>query len=144
MIGRGFLYRCIHNANWVHHGLNWKKNNSCYITISCFFLRLTLKLSLFQVKTVLNIYCSFESWILQSPDLKNISSTISDVKECRNNPCHQNATCTDTIGSFECECNEGFNGTGVVCEGKIRAKTTNLIKRKIIVVQTIFRQWGDK
>ena len=29
--------------------------------------------------------------------------------------CHANATCTDTIGSFTCSCNESFFGNGVMC-----------------------------
>ena len=29
--------------------------------------------------------------------------------------CHQNASCTDTEGSFNCTCNPGFEGDGVNC-----------------------------
>ena len=32
--------------------------------------------------------------------------------------CHVNANCTDTIGSFECTCGEGFEGDGFICTGK--------------------------
>ena len=31
--------------------------------------------------------------------------------------CHSNATCFNNNGSFICECNTGFNGTGIFCEG---------------------------
>jgi len=44
---------------------------------------------------------------------------VADVDECSNetlNNCHENATCTDTIGSYNCSCDEGFSGDGVVCE----------------------------
>ena len=47
--------------------------------------------------------------------------TCSDIDECFNdtlNNCHDNATCTDTVGSFECSCEEGFTGDGVNCTGK--------------------------
>ena len=47
--------------------------------------------------------------------------TCSDIDECSNdtlNNCHDNATCTDTVGSFECSCEEGFTGDGVNCTGK--------------------------
>jgi len=30
--------------------------------------------------------------------------------------CHTNANCTNTIGSFECDCNEGYIGNGTFCE----------------------------
>src|SRR4029079_18757125 len=29
--------------------------------------------------------------------------------------CHPNAVCTDTDGSYECECKDGFSGDGHVC-----------------------------
>ena len=31
--------------------------------------------------------------------------------------CNDNATCTDTEGSFTCMCNAGFTGDGVMCAG---------------------------
>jgi len=31
--------------------------------------------------------------------------------------CHINATCTNTPVSFNCTCNEGYFGDGVICEG---------------------------
>ena len=45
----------------------------------------------------------------------------ADIDECaedRDN-CHDNATCINTMGSFECVCLPGFTGDGVVsCEGQ--------------------------
>ena len=40
-----------------------------------------------------------------------------DINECSGNlhNCHDNATCSDTDGSFECFCNPGFDGDGVNC-----------------------------
>ena len=43
-----------------------------------------------------------------------------DVNECVTSPCHSNATCEDTIGSYSCECNQGFSGNGTTCSSKIR------------------------
>lgn len=44
---------------------------------------------------------------------------FSDTDECSiGNPCG-NGTCTNVIGSFECNCNEGFEpGPMMNCEGK--------------------------
>ena len=40
-----------------------------------------------------------------------------DTNECELELCDPNATCTDTLGSYTCECNEGFYGDGVSCTG---------------------------
>ena len=47
-------------------------------------------------------------------------SLHTDIDECEQDTdnCHVNATCVDVIGSFECECNSGFEGDGVDCTGK--------------------------
>ena len=44
---------------------------------------------------------------------------FSDIDECKgNHSCHVNATCTNTNGSFVCECQPGFNGNGQNCAGE--------------------------
>ena len=45
---------------------------------------------------------------------------MSDFNECsRNpNPCSINADCTNTEGSYECECHVGFLGDGWTCKSK--------------------------
>ena len=42
-----------------------------------------------------------------------------DINECEleTYPCHSNASCTDTEGTFNCTCNEGFEGNGFNCTG---------------------------
>ena len=44
---------------------------------------------------------------------------ILDIDECKegSDNCHKYATCTNTIGSFTCKCNVGFEGDGVYCKG---------------------------
>ena len=43
-----------------------------------------------------------------------------DLDECRgnNNHCHQNAVCTNTLGSYKCQCATGYTGDGLSCSGK--------------------------
>ena len=44
---------------------------------------------------------------------------FSDIDECKgNHSCHVNATCTNTNGSYLCECHPGFNGNGQNCTGE--------------------------
>ena len=38
----------------------------------------------------------------------------TDVNECDSQPCQNNATCTDLVNSYSCQCIAGY--TGVQCE----------------------------
>ena len=47
---------------------------------------------------------------------------LIDVNECNNVPsvCHQNATCTNSEGSYSCQCGNGYSGDGKInCTGKL-------------------------
>ena len=56
-------------------------------------------------------------------DLRCVVTAV-DVDECEVeggemlHNCSLLATCNNTIGSFECRCNEGFDGDGVDCQGE--------------------------
>ena len=43
-----------------------------------------------------------------------------DIDECKgsNNVCDDNAYCSNTVGSYNCTCKEGFTGDGHSCSGK--------------------------
>lgn len=42
-----------------------------------------------------------------------------EINECLTNPCHTQATCTDTKESFTCTCNVGYAGDGrAQCDGE--------------------------
>ena len=47
-----------------------------------------------------------------------INFCLSDVDECSSDPCHSNATCNNTLGSFMCSCISGYTGDGFQCIGK--------------------------
>ena len=44
---------------------------------------------------------------------------MTDINECELeiHTCSPNANCTDTDGSFNCTCREGFEGNGFICTG---------------------------
>ena len=58
------------------------------------------------------------------------SDNCIDIDECAadTHNCASEATCTDTEGSFNCVCKEGFMGDGIQCTGKC----TEIISRFII------------
>jgi hypothetical protein len=45
--------------------------------------------------------------------------SVAEINECDGeNDCHDNATCINTIGSYNCSCNDGFEGNGTLCQGR--------------------------
>ena len=48
-----------------------------------------------------------------------LSAITIDIDECTSNTstCSEDATCTNTDGSYTCTCNVGLNGDGVTCSG---------------------------
>ena len=57
---------------------------------------------------------------LVSVDCCNLLLYLSDIDECLSDPCHSNATCNNTIGSFTCTCVNGYSGDGILCTGKFQ------------------------
>ena len=43
---------------------------------------------------------------------------MPDVNECKYRPCDVFGYCTNTLGSYFCSCNEGYEGDGHKCTGK--------------------------
>ena len=52
-----------------------------------------------------DIYCSFLLHFLE-------------IDECETTPCDMNANCTNTPGSYSCDCNGGYSGNGTSCSSK--------------------------
>ena len=44
---------------------------------------------------------------------------FSDIDECcqKQGACHKDARCTNTPGSYVCECSNGYQGDGHTCTG---------------------------
>ena len=47
-----------------------------------------------------------------------IAILIADIDECATDPCDNNAFCNNTVGSYDCFCNDGYTGDGFFCHGK--------------------------
>lgn len=47
--------------------------------------------------------------------LSELSIPCPDVDECAENPCHPAAACHNSLGSFSCQCQPGYEGDGFQC-----------------------------
>ena len=65
-----------------------------------------------------------------------MGSFLSDRDECKDDPCHNSATCANTLGSFSCTCNVGFSGNGFECEG-IRFRSNSEIHNHLWEIECI-------
>ena len=86
----------------------------CFFTV--IFFRFILTSSYSHVTTIFKTKVTKEERIGTT---KYMINTSSDINECNegSDDCHDNATCTDTDGSYNCTCNPGYSGNGTYCEG---------------------------
>ena len=66
---------------------------------------------------------------------------FTDVDECilGTHNCDMNANCTNSVGSFNCTCREGFEGDGLVCTGTIIMKVNPICMVTMLVLLQIFQ-----
>jgi hypothetical protein len=61
-----------------------------------------------------------------------------DIDECLSNPCHVNASCSDTESSFICQCHVGYSGNGFNCSSKSFIRVSKLCTFLLIVYFLLF------
>ena len=61
--------------------------------------------------------------------LDSVKELCRDLNECflETHNCHENADCTNSIGSFECACNKGFSGNGTMCDNNDECSTGDVV-----------------
>ena len=68
------------------------------------------------------------------------SYSHSDIDECSSeNECHLDATCTNTKGSYNCTCKDGFEGDGKNCTGNHKELTQEELRER-----KLFLSWLSK
>ena len=61
------------------------------------------------------IDCKCVEGFVSSSEVVNSQSFCADIDECATDSCDGNANCVNTIGSFDCVCNTGFEKDGFSC-----------------------------
>jgi len=48
--------------------------------------------------------------------------SLTDIDECvlGKHTCHENATCLNLVGGYDCRCNTNFRGDGFDCQRKLQ------------------------
>lgn len=64
--------------------------------------------------------------------------SVLDINECSDDICHAFSTCTNTVGSHECNCNEGYITEDGYCRRKWRHSLNLRISYKSVKFSPIF------
>lgn len=72
----------------------------------------------FLTSTEMSLHCNFEICLKDECDAAAAHWCDPDIDECSLtvHNCHADAQCTNTVGTFDCSCNAGFEGNGVTCK----------------------------
>lgn len=67
-------------------------------------------------------------------------SAPSDVDECQQDRCHSAAFCSNTQGSYACQCHPGFHGDGFQCSPASSGRFRPLLKCAFKVASSLMSQ----
>ena len=98
--------------------------------------------NLFMKLANLLLKCSF----VANSKFKCFYVVHSDENECvlGTHECDVNATCTNTDGSHQCDCDAGFTGNGTHCEGtyyRMISEISRQMKASLVNVLRVLNQW---
>lgn len=63
---------------------------------------------------------------------------VTEINECLSQPCLNGGACRDSVGSYHCQCNQGFSGTR--CQtGRASSRTSNALMPKVSACTCSFR-----
>ena len=56
-----------------------------------------------------------------------------DINECLSDPCHDNAHCINSDGTYDCLCRAGYTGDGFNCTGTFLKSSKTRMQHGIFV-----------
>ncbi len=86
-------------------------------------------------------------WTIKVITIWYMVHIFSDIDECSmdSHTCDLYATCMNTMGSYECMCNMGYEGDGFICSGRIlRQVVVNYVQSNIHSSKTLFAWWNKR
>ena len=63
---------------------------------------------------------------------------FKDIDECQRQPCDRNADCTNTAGSYQCQCRSGYHGNGFTCSLITCPRLSHPLNGRVVVEGTGF------
>ena len=102
-------------SKWLNDKSVWLVFRRSWVQIPAGFqiFSIDLFVSLSQQNIITILYCLVQwKW-------KSLFFESTDIDECAQDQddCHSNGVCMNTIGSYTCQCNAGFQGDGRSCTG---------------------------
>ncbi len=114
-----------------------------------FYLMLPKPFSVLHTGYNLNVHKKFSHFYISSCISRlrsSLSLSLADLNECRSKPgiC-KNGRCVNTVGSYLCECYEGFeaSSTGTECIGKSQRPIRTRLKEPAVNQNTAVRASGQ-
>lgn len=104
-------FTCACNPGFTGDGFDCLNIDECQINQPCFPAPIGICIDNIPTTLADPLYtCAcIDGYTFETPNL------CIDTNECDSMPCDAYAKCTNTAGSYTCECLSGYKGTGIVC-----------------------------
>lgn len=102
----------------IHFGVVVDQDFISYQTFKTVMVHTLLAITVFLYKTMAIFFLNYDFFSKSSDN--PFLFLHSDVNECELfSVCDVNARCINTMGSYQCLCNSGFQGNGFICKGMV-------------------------
>ena len=135
---------------YIFSNLDWS-----LLLLSSLSSKLSQVIQLIEICSLLQVFtCSSHSQLFLTIFLRFLFPFTLDLNECQTSShgCSNHARCSNTIGSYTCQCQNGFTGNGTTCSNvnectsgnyscKVNAKCKDTVGSYVCVCKNGF--WGN-